>query len=75
MVKKKMKKMKKKTKPTKKVIAPIVMMVCKDHEDYRAVYSPKEDCLVCWKIYATRMAIKVAVLKTKLKELKNARRR
>ena len=69
------KKIKKKTKPTKKVIAPIVMMVCKDHEDYRAVYSPKEDCLVCWKIYATRMHLIVKELKIKLKELKNARRR
>lgn len=51
-----------------------VTIGCKDHEDYRAIHPPKEDCLVCWKIYATRMRFMVRNLKVKLKELKDVRR-
>ncbi|KKN06482.1 hypothetical protein LCGC14_1076740 [marine sediment metagenome] len=69
---KKMKKSRKKIKLTKKVI---VLMICKKHEEYKATYPPKLDCLVCWKIYATRMQRSNMVLKIKLKELKNAWRR
>ena len=69
------KKVKKRTKPTKKATIPIVIIVCKDHEDYRAIYPPKTDCLVCWKIYATRMRLMVKTLKIELKELKNVKRR
>ena len=62
-------------KPTKEAAIPIVIMVCKDHEDYQAIYPPKTSCLVCWKIYATRMRLMVKALKIELKELKNAKRR
>ena len=68
MIKKKAKKAKKGIKLTKKV-APIVIMVCKEHENYKAIYPPKTDCLVCWKIYATRMCLTVKALKIELKEL------
>lgn len=59
---------------SKNSTAPIVMMVCEDHKNYRAIYPPKTDCVVCWKIYATRMRLIVKALKMELKELKNARR-
>lgn len=70
-----MAKQKKKTlrrnKPAKKTQ---VLMVCKDHESYKAIYPPKNDCISCWKIYATRMRLVNKALKIELKELKNARR-
>ena len=69
MLKKSSKSRKKKTKSK-----AIIVMVCKDHEDYRAIYPPKRDCLICWKIYATRMRLIVKELKIVLKELKDARR-
>lgn len=65
---------KKRSKSTKKVIAPVVIMVCEDHKNYKATYPPGTDCLVCWKIYATRMCLEVKRLKMKLKELKNVKR-
>jgi len=71
MLKKTSKNRKKKTKQKR----AIVLMVCKDHEDYRAIYPPKHECLICWKIYATRMRLMVKELKIVLKELSNARRR
>ena len=52
----------------------IVIILCEKHESYRAVYPPKTDCLICWKIYATRMHSKVKTLKIILKELKSAGR-
>ena len=71
--------MRKKTKSSKKVIAPIVVMVCKDHPNYRAVYPPKTDCIICWKIYTTRMKSIIKDLKVEIKtlkkELKDARKR
>lgn len=53
-------------------------MTCETHENYKATYAPKTDCLVCWKIYATRMSLIIKALKIELKELKeliDARRR
>lgn len=30
--------------------------VCKDHPDYKAIYPPRVECKVCWKIwYAKQM--------------------
>lgn len=66
---------KKNIKRTKKIIKPIVVMKCKNHEDYRAIYPPRVDCLICWKIYATSLALKVKAYKIKLRELKNVKRR
>lgn len=63
------------TKRNKKIIAPIVIMACRNHKDYKAIYPPKTDCLICWKIYATNLQLKVKMLKVALKELKNAKRR
>ena len=36
---------KKKTRQSKNTSTDVVM-VCKNHEDYRAIYPPKTDCLV-----------------------------
>ena len=72
MIKKKKKKVSKKS---GKKIASIVTLVCKDHEEYKAVYPPKTDCLVCWKIYANRMRRMVKLIKIELMELRNAQRR
>jgi hypothetical protein len=69
---KKIQKIKKKFK--KSTIAHDVTVVCEMHPDYKAVYPPKEDCIVCWKIYASRMHLMVKLLKITLKELKNAQR-
>ena len=66
-----------KTKKQPKKVNSIVIMVCKTHKKYKATYPPKTDCLVCWKIYATRMRRIVKTLKIELKELKelvNAKR-
>ncbi len=67
---------KKNMKRTKSVNKKVVLiMICKDHESYRPVCPPKIDCLVCWKIYVSRMCFIIQELKTDLKELKNVRRR
>lgn len=52
-----------------------VILTCKDHDGYKAIYPPKTDCIACWKIYSTRMRLANKVLKIELTELKNARRR
>lgn len=59
-----------KKKTNKKSSAPLVAMVCKDHEDYRGSYPPKTDCLVCWKIYAARLRFTVKMLKNDLERLR-----
>ena len=52
----------------------IIVVVCEDHREYEAIYPPKNDCIICWKIYATRMKLANRKLRKKLKELKNARK-
>lgn len=67
----KQKKMVAKKKRSKKTS---ISMKCKDHVNYNAIYPPKTDCIVCWKIYATNMRIKNKELKVELKRLKDAKR-
>lgn len=71
MLKKKKEIIKRKNKLSKK---STVSMTCKDHVTYNAIYPPKTDCIVCWKIYATRMRLNNKILKVALKELRNVRR-
>ena len=52
----------------------IIAVVCEDHRDYGAIYPPKNDCIICWKIYATRMKLANKELRKKLKGLKNVRK-
>jgi len=50
---------------------PVVIMMCTSHKKYKAIYPPKTGCIVCWKIYATRMSQMNVELKAKVKELEN----
>ena len=68
-------KMKKVVIPKKTEGSSYILMTCEDHKDYKAIYPPKVNCLICWKIYATRLRLQVKALKITLKELKNVRRK
>jgi len=46
--------------------------MCDKHTTYDAIYPPKVDCIVCWKLYATRLKQVNKKLRKTLKELKNA---
>jgi len=44
-----------------------VSIQCTDHPKYTGMRIPSSDCLICWKIYAFRLRIK-------MKEMENGRR-
>jgi len=42
-----------------------IQMKCEEHPKYKAVYPPKGECLICWKIYATKLQLKLKALQSK----------
>lgn len=42
-----------------------IQMKCEEHPKYKAIYPPKVACLICWKIYATKLQLKLKELHTK----------
>lgn len=48
-----------------------IQMQCEDHPKYKGIYSPKDDCLICWKIFATRLNLKLKELQQKYDVLNN----
>ena len=45
---------------------PKVTINCSVHPEYKGLREPKTECIICWKIYASRLRIK-------MKELENDR--
>lgn len=42
-----------------------LQMKCEEHPKYKVVYPPKDDCLICWKMYATKLLLKLKELQSK----------
>lgn len=36
-----------------------VKLQCSAHESYQGLAAPRGDCVTCWKIYATRLKMKL----------------
>lgn len=58
----------------KKKVKTIIISMCDKHTEYTTVYPPKTNCIVCWKLYATRLKQVNMQLRKDIKELKNAKK-